>query len=240
MQQLGNVVAHGAFSEEEIDQSSTYRELLAVKRTLASFKDLLRHQVVLWPSDNMNAARIINVGSSKDYLQAVALDIFRISLKNDIKILSKWVPREENQLADEISKFSDTDNWSIDDESFQYIQAKFGLFTIDRFSDEKNRKSERFDARFYCSGVEDVNTFTSHWGGENNWLCPPIAMIGDALKHARKCKCRGVLFLPEWKSSYFWPPITPDGNNFYDFVQDYLLLDPYYINYSNSFSLHRF
>ena len=47
-------------------------------------------------------------------------------------------PRDENQLADSISRFCDTDNWSVDDETFQYIQTKFGRYTIDRFSDEKN------------------------------------------------------------------------------------------------------
>ena len=72
-------------------------------------------------------------------------------------------------------------------------------------TDEKNRKVKRFDARFHSSGVENVNTFTSHWGGEHNWLCPPIAKIGDAIKHARICKCKGILLVPEWHSAYFWP-----------------------------------
>ena len=237
VQKLGNIIAHGSFSEEERGKSSTLRELLAVKYTLESFKDMLKHQVVLWHSDNMNTARIINVGSSKDNLQTVALEIFRISLANDIKIISKWVPRDENRLADSISKICDTDNWSIDDETFQHIQEKFGRFTIDRFSDEKNRRLERFDARFHCAGVENVNTFTSHWGGEFNWWCPPIAMVGEALKHAKLCRSKGVIFVPEWPSAYFWPLITPDGKNFCDFVLDYLVLDPYFINHSASSSV---
>ena len=76
-----------------------------------------------------------------------------------------------------------------------------------------------------------MNTFTSHWGQEFNWLlCPPISLIGEALKHAKRCKSEGVLLVPEWKSAYFWPLITPDGEKFYPFVLDYLVLDPFYIN----------
>ena len=209
LQKLGNVIAHGTFDREEQGRSSAYRELAAVRRMLDSFSHLLRHQVVVWHSDNMNTANIINVGSTKDHLQALALDIFRMCLTYDTQLISKWVPREENQLADSISKYYGTDNWSIDDESFNFIHSQFGPFTIDRFATASNRNLPRFDYRFHCPGAENVNTFTSHWGNDFNWLCPPIALVGDTLKHARLCKATGVLFVPEWKSSYYWPLLTP-------------------------------
>ena len=230
MERLGNKIVHGVFSNEEKEKSSTYRELVAVKYVLQSFANNLRHQVVLWHSDNANTAKIINNGSPKDDLQALAIDIFETSLQFDIQIVSKWIPREENEEADAISKFYDTDSWGIDDETFDFIQAQFGRVTVDRFASSTNRKLARFDARFYCPGVENVNTFTSHWGQEFNWLCPPISLIGEALKHAKRCKSEGVLLVPEWKSAYFWPLITPDGEKFYPFVLDYLVLDPFYIN----------
>ena len=113
-------------TREEQGRCSTYRELAAVRHMLDSFSHLLRHQVVLWHSDNMNTANIINVGSTKDHLQALALDMFRMCLTHDIQLISKWVPREENQLAETISKYYDTDNWSIDDESFNFVHSQFG------------------------------------------------------------------------------------------------------------------
>ena len=173
VRRLGNEISHGTFTKKETANSSTNRELAAVKYALGSLASVLRHQVVLWHSDNMNTAKIMIDGSSKDHLQAIALDIFKWCLIHDIQIISKWIPREENELADSISKYYDTDNWSIDEETFRFIQKRFGRFTVDRFADGQNKKLQRFDSRFHCQGAENVNTFTSHWGNEFNWLCPP-------------------------------------------------------------------
>ena len=153
VQKLGNAVAHGTFSTNETQGSSTYRELLAVKHVLQSFPEKLRHQTVLWHSDNKNVSTIINKGSPKDHLQSLTLDIFCLSLRHDIKLISSWIPREENQEADDISKFVDSDNWGIDTETFQFLEQKFGKFSVDRFANAENTKLSRFNARFFCPGV---------------------------------------------------------------------------------------
>ena len=67
LQKLGDVIAQGKFSHMEREGSSTYRELLAVKYVLDSLTTYLKHQVVLWHSDNINVARILEVGSSKSH-----------------------------------------------------------------------------------------------------------------------------------------------------------------------------
>ena len=232
LQKLGDIIAQGSFTQEEKNESSTYRELLAVKYVLESFTEHLQHQAVLWHSDNINVARILEVGSSKNHLQSLALDIYRSCLRHDINIIPKWLPREENVFADAISKHADTDDWSIDDETFHYIQTQFGEFDVDRFASSSNNKVRRFNSRYHCPRTETVNTFTTHWGKDFNWLCPPISLVGATLKHAKICKAKGVLFLPEWQSAYYWPLLTPNGKVFYPFVQKYLVLDPYYINNS--------
>lgn len=61
---------------------------------------------------------------------------------------------------------------------------------------------------------------------------PPISLVGDVLNHLKLCNGRGVLLVPMWQSSYFWPLLTPNGIYFYEFVKDYLLLDPYFYNYT--------
>ena len=56
--------------------------------------------------------------------------------------------------------------------------------------------------------------------------------MGTTLKHAKLCKAKGVLFVPEWQSAYYWSLLTPNGTVFYPFVYNNVLLDPYYINNS--------
>ena len=64
-----------------------------------------------------------------------------------------------------------------------------------------------------------------------------MSLIGEALKHAKICKAKGVLFVPEWKSAYYWPLITPNGHTFFNFVRDYVLSDPYYLNFCKTRSV---
>ena len=58
-------------------------------------------------------------------------------------------------------------------------------------------------------GSEAVDAFTQDWSNDNNWLCPPVALIVRTVKHLQMCKASGTLIIPEWPSSYFWPFINP-------------------------------
>ena len=121
VEKLGNIIAQGNFSKSESNTSSTYRELLAVKNVLSSFSQKLRKDTVQWNSDNQNVTRIINSGSTKEHLQKLAIDIYGLCVKNSIRLYTHWIPRDQNEIADIISKSIDTDNWSIDNETFNYI-----------------------------------------------------------------------------------------------------------------------
>ena len=74
-------IAHGVFSEEEAAQSSTWRELHAVRMVLGSLAHLLQNKRVRWFSDNQNVVRIIDTGSRNPKLQKEALEIYSTSLR---------------------------------------------------------------------------------------------------------------------------------------------------------------
>ena len=54
--------------------------------------------------------------------------------------------REENQLADYLSKVIDYDDWSINTHVFAWVDVIWGPHTGDRFA---NRQTERFNSRFW-------------------------------------------------------------------------------------------
>ena len=56
----------------------------------------------------------------------------------NIKLQPSWIPREQNETADFLSKNKDTDSWDADNETFDFIQRNFEKFTVDRFSDDLN------------------------------------------------------------------------------------------------------
>ena len=69
-----------------------------------------------------------------------------------------------------------------------------------------------------------MDAFTQDWSSENNWLVPPITLVGRLLSHMRDCKAVGSLIVPMWKSAYFWPLLCNDGVHLNFFVKDWLFL----------------
>ena len=234
VQQLGELICAGTFTNDEVETSSTFRELLAVKYVLQSYGDLLKNQNIQLNSDNMAATRILVVGSSKPHLQNLALDIFQQCIQKSIKLSPEWIPRELNRDADFLSKIRDSDSWGVDETCFKFIQEKYGQFEVDRFADEKNKKVQNFNSKYFCPGTSHVNTFTANWAGKKNWICPPIKDIPRAIRHAKLCKAQGVLIIPCWPSAHWWPIIYPNGINLAPFIKDMLIFDPYYESYGHN------
>ena len=228
MKRAGEVVVVGKFTDSEQQTSSTTRELLAVQYSLQSLSSRLAHESVTINVDNFAASRILTVGSAKPHLQQIAINIFSICLKHNIKLIATWVPREMNNVADYYSKLRDTDDWSIDDTTFNEINTRFGQFTIDRFADNLNSKLPRFNSKYHCPGTSGVDAFTEDWTNENNWICPPVSLIGSVFRRMKKCKATGTILVPVWRSAYFWPLLYPDGIRLAPFIKDYMVVKPYY------------
>ena len=58
----GTMVAPGQWSMEDALQSSTWRELRAVRQVLESFQTKLENECVRWFTDNQNVVRIVQYG----------------------------------------------------------------------------------------------------------------------------------------------------------------------------------
>ena len=73
-------------------------------------------------------------------------------------------------------------------------------------------------------GCSAVDTLSQDWRGENNWLCPPVSMVVDVIKHARACCSTGTFIVSEWPSTYFWPLLKPRPSRFASFVTEVVSL----------------
>ena len=215
--------AHKNLSPEEIEKSSTWRELDAIAFSLVSMADIIRDKTVVWATDNQAAVWIKEKGSKKRRLQTLAIDIFDTCKYNNIDLQLVWIPRELNEEADAISKEIDYDDWKTSDGLFKPLDATWGSFTIDRFANHKNNKTDRFNSKYWTPDCEAVDAFTQDWSGDLNWLVPPIYLIPKTIQHARKCKAQGTLIAPLWKSAPFWPMLCPNDASFYEFVQDVMI-----------------
>ena len=81
-------------------------------------------------------------------------------------------------------------------------------FTIGRFENNENEKTEKFNSEYWCPGKSDVNAFTISWSGENNYLVPSIYLIPRVIPHIKQSSCKGVLVLLYWLSAAYWSLIA--------------------------------
>ena len=222
--EFGPHVSHSSWSAGEARQSSTWRELKAVDRVLASFAERLEGHTVKWCTDNQNVARIVQAGSRKPYLQEGAMSIFERCLQHSIKLEMSWIPRSLNERADYISRIVDHDDWLINPCVFAWLNSLWGPFTVDNFADHVNAKLPIFHSKFWCPGTSAVDTFTTDWRDDMNWLVPPVVLIGRTLRHAKTCGAKGCLVVPKWHSAYFWPMICSDGVHLEGFIHAWCIL----------------
>ena len=85
---------------------------------------------------------------------------------------------------------------------------------MDRFASNDNTKLPRFNSKFYCEGSEHVDALSIGWGGENNYVVPPVSLVSRVLLHMESCAASGVLFVPFWPSAAFWPFLVDEEGNF--------------------------
>ncbi|CAG2235155.1 unnamed protein product [Mytilus edulis] len=130
-------IMHKQWLKHEAIKSSTWRELKAIELSIDSFKHLLSNSLVSFFTDNQNAVGIIQKGSKVPELQTLALSIFSICVSFNISLHPEWIPREDNEKADALSRIVDIDDWGISFEFFNFIDRLWGLHTVDTTNTKK-------------------------------------------------------------------------------------------------------
>lgn len=96
-----------------------------------------------------------------------------------------------------MSRLTDMDDWSIDDEIFEHFEKMWGVHTVDRFATHYNKKCVRFNSKYWCTNTECVDAFNACWRGENHWLVPPPNLITKAINKLVTDKAKATLIVPE-------------------------------------------
>ena len=189
-------------------KSSTWRELKATQLVLESLDHVLKGKECRHRTDNQAAAHILQVTIQEVKcleLQELAMKIFCFCRQNGVKLVPEWIPREENERADFLSKMVDTDDWKLCKGVFTELDSPWGPHSLDCFASSNSSQLPRFCSRWWNPGCMAVDAFTVSWEQENLWLCPPIYLIGDVLHRVYVVFCHGTIIVPEWRSAWWWP-----------------------------------
>ena len=221
----GSQRAHGYFRDTLRTTSSTFREMLAAFYSLQSFSQFLTHRHVHILTDNSAVPNIISHGSRKPHLHDLALDIFWMCRKHKISLTASWIPRDQNQLADAMTRWNDTNDWKLHPAVFQFLDQQWGPHTCDRFASHNNTQIPRFHSFFWCPGTAGVDAFAQpDWSVHNNWCYPPFDLIPRVLGIVTQQQARATLIIPVWPSRPWWPIVSPRAGCFSPLVHSYFEL----------------
>jgi len=182
-------------------------------------------KIVLW-SDN-EAARLMNENLwGKATFVPLLKEILLLSVKHDLRIVTKRISSKANGLADALSRsemrrFSDLlkrwsqredqrdlDDWMINDWLWKRAR-QFGPFAVDACCDEVGANSRSF--RWWS---KEDSCLGKQWRGLNVYCNPPFSLLWEILVHFLNEKrvapgtTSAVFVLPFWPTERFWVEIV--------------------------------
>ena len=163
-------MAFASWSLEEMERSSTFRELQATWRVPESEGSKVLHR-----TDNKNTEIILSIGSRKADLHDEAVSIYKLCRAYDIHLTVEWVSHDYNVVADELLRIEDANDYMLDRSCFMSLDRLWGPHLVDRFASEKTNQLERFCHRFLNPGCEAADAFTGFpcllWASRFGKLC---------------------------------------------------------------------
>ena len=105
---------------------------------------LCERKFVAFRVDVHNVSEIVNRDSPRLELNALARELFCFGVEDRITLNLACVPREENTLADELSKLIMPDDSMLSHAFFRELEKPFGTHTVDHFASGINTQCERF------------------------------------------------------------------------------------------------
>lgn len=189
-------------------------------------------QRVLVRTDSQPARDVLAKGGSVvAAIQDVCAPLLWYSIERSIDLVIEWVPREQNALADSLSKWQDPHGWQLCPRLFAVLAARWGQagrFAFDLFASDANYQCQPYYTYYHSPLSAGVNAFAHEWARAPSisWCYPPFAIISRVLTHARACRARICLIAPFWPRAAWWPQLLSSHDYFDSAVHDVYVFEP--------------
>lgn len=221
---------------EEYDSTSVpvpLKELVAWRLGFQQWAPLLRARKVRARMDAAATVAIWNNGGARGDRRRYTVELRRIvalAEEFDVELCPpEWVSRDENTIADKLSKAHlwkphwalpesrfdlgwRHDDWRCPIEWVRAGLAKAGKFalTCDAFASERTAQAARWFSPMPTIGAAGTGGETAMDWGEGQaviWAAPPLRLAGLATQLARQARATVLLCVPQWPSQWWWPMI---------------------------------
>ena len=188
------------------------KELLAVKKAILSFGELIRDQHMAVYIDNKTAVACLKKrGTNKNtFRNRIVREILEILLSLNVTIEVHHIKGKKNILADLHSRSNHIipSELEISEELYWKISEEFGLIPeIDLFASPYSKKCMIFTSSIPDKKAISLNAFTINWGFYNVlYAFPPPTLISKILfKWKREKRGKMILIAPAWPSKVWFP-----------------------------------
>ncbi|CAI7870568.1 unnamed protein product [Closterium sp. NIES-53] len=153
--------------------SSTRREIKGVLWALQTYANKIKQKHVLVRADNQGVFFILCKGGSRSPdLTTACKSIIRTCMELGTRLIIKWIPRELNSHADELSKMVDHDDYALKTPWFRILERRWAPHSIDLFANSRNTQLSRFCTKIPHPEAIVVDAFSIAWTSENNFAFP--------------------------------------------------------------------
>lgn len=190
----------GTWNKRVSHEQSNFRELLAVRKCLHTFSNLLAGQVVQVISDNITMVTCINrIGTPSELLNTLTRTMFVDCQELGMILTAKWTTGKDNGHADHLSRTLSTYEWQLHPRVFHQIDCLWGPHTVDRFASETTAHLEVYNSLFNDPGTSGVDALAQpNWHQENNFINMPFFLLPRILAKVRETKCWATVVAPHW------------------------------------------
>jgi hypothetical protein len=133
-------------------------------------------------------------------------------MQHSFTIVFRWRRRntKDLQLGDDITKI-DMCDYAFRQDLFKSLQERWQLtHTVDAVATTTNALLPRFFSDLECPKTTSVDFFRTPLDGEDAWLHPPRALIGQTIQRLRICRARGTILVPDTPEA-IWYPLVVEG-----------------------------
>lgn len=205
----------GSLAQEEIEMSSTAREVVGFQRLLESasrlFPEQIKDSTIQLVGDNQAAVLAINQFRSRSQDVTKALKgIFALCTSFDFSVTVVWKPRELLEAEDLLSRQPDASDWGISGKLFRQICSEFKVtIEIDLFASHDWHVAPRFVSLFHTPGSEASQALLRDWRllvptRAFAWIFPPVRLITEVIQLIERYRTNCILIVPEQPASNWW------------------------------------
>ena len=130
------------------------------------------------------------------------LDIVTLGEAEGFETRFRWVPRDQLQDADDLSKMVDRMDFSLSAAAAESVLARYGPVAIDAFAAPHNAIVSRFFARYGAVVAEAQNAFAQSWSHDTLYILPDFHAIDKILDKIERDNATAILIVPSGSTSH--------------------------------------